>query len=83
MGDVVDEVFEEPDDYRAVALVEWADRGVDGFEVRVGLVLAELPGFLGERDDDLAAVLGVAIAAGPAESFQPIGTSARDVKASN
>ena len=69
VGDVVDEMFEEPDDDGAVALVEWTDCGVDGFVVGVELVLADLPGFLGERDDDLAAVLGVAIAAGPAESF--------------
>ena len=40
----------------------------------VGLefVLADLPGVLGERDDDLAAVVGVSVAAGPAELLEPI-----------
>ena len=72
MGDLVDEVFEESDDHGAIVGAELAGGGVDGLEVGLEFVLADLPGLLGEGDDDLAAVVGVSTAAGPAELFEPV-----------
>lgn len=52
VGDLVDEVVEEPDDHGPLVIAELTGRGVDGFEVGLEFVLADLPSLLGECDDD-------------------------------
>src|SRR5688500_2666503 len=72
VSDSLDKVFEEGDDHGSLVVAELAGGGVDGLEVGLELGLSVLPGLIGERDDDLAAVVRMLMTAGPSELFEPV-----------